>query len=300
MLRQRNVKLKLLGALRHLLVPLVRILLRNGVTFHEFARVSKHAFAGVCADEFGPKNGVSSYGRVSVITGLARTEVGQILSGEDPLFPEIDVNAARVVSVLQAWHSDPDFVHPYGAPRPLHFDLDPTGLSTFVDLIRRYSPQADAKRMLQELSRIEAIEEVSDSTPIRVNKSTYIPEVLAPEAIEGFARGVRRYVGTVEHNLAEPEPEKRVFERWVFPDDGIRERDWDTFRNMAAERLRDLVRELDTKFAWFESPRQKGEEGLSVGVGIYVYRDDASDKRDWEQLRGQFVNSGDWPNQARS
>ena len=300
MLKQRNVKLKLLGALRHLLVPLVRILLRNGVTFHEFARVAKHAFAGVCAEEFSPTDGVSSYGRVSVITGIARTEVGRILSGEDPLFPEIDVNAARVVSILQGWHSDSDFVHPYGAPRPLHFDLDQSGLPTFVDLIRRYSPQADAKQMLQELARIDAIEDVSESAPIRVNKSTYIPEVLAPEAIEGFARGVRRYVSTVEHNLAEPDPDKRVFERWVFPDDGIRERDWDTFRNMAAERLRDLVRELDTKFAWFESPRQKGEDGLSVGVGIYVYRDDPSDKRDWEQLRGQISHSAQWPSHATS
>jgi hypothetical protein len=300
MLTQRSVRLKLLGAVRHLLVPLVRILLRNGVTFHEFARVSKHAFVTVCAEDFGPKSAASSHGRVSVITGVTRADVGQILRGEDPLFPEIDVNTAAVVNVLQGWHSDPDFVHPYGAPRPLYFDFDPSGLSTFVDLIRRYSPQADAKRLLQELSRIDAIEDASGSTPIRVRKSTYIPEVLAPEAIEGFARGVRRYVGTVEHNLAEPDPENKIFEREVYPDDGIRERDWDTFRNMAAERLRDLVREFDSKFAWFESPRQKGEEGLSVGVGMYVYRDDPSDKRDWEQLRGQFGLSGHWPNWPRS
>jgi len=34
-----NVKSRVLGAFRHLLVPLVRVLLRNGVGFHEFAQV---------------------------------------------------------------------------------------------------------------------------------------------------------------------------------------------------------------------------------------------------------------------
>jgi hypothetical protein len=140
--------------------------------------------------------------------------------------------------------------------------------------------------MLAELVGVDAATVPQEGEPIRVTKRTYIPESMAPDAVEVFARSVRRFSETANHNLVNKTAEERLFERWVFPDDGIRERDWAAFHAMVSERLQDLVRELDAKFSWFESPRNRGEDGMSVGVGIYVYRDSPDDVRDWEQLLG--------------
>ena len=283
-----NVKSKILGAFRHLLVPLVRILIRNGVGFHEFAQVAKEVYAKVCVREFSAAGagGRISHARVAVVTGLTRNEVAALLADDDALNQDADSDAARIANLLQGWHTDPDFVGPYGVPRDLYLDEDPLGLRTFTELVRRYGSGATRKSILDQLVKIEAALIPPSGEPVRVIKRTYIPESMAPDAVEVAAKGLRRLSETVDHNLQNAESEDRLFERWVFPDDGILERDWDRFHALVSERLQELVRELDTKFSWFESPATRGEEGISVGVGLYVYRDSPDDKRDWDQMLG--------------
>lgn len=287
-----NVKSKVLGAFRHLLVPLVRILIRNGVGFHEFAQISKEVYAKVCLREFAPVIGDDrvSTSRVAVITGLTRSEVAELLGENGPLRRSLDSDAVRIANLVQGWHTDADFVGPYGVPRDLYLEKDPLGLQTFNELVRRYGSGARPDVLLDQLVKVGTAEIPPSGEPIRVVKRTYIPESMAPAAVEVAAKGLRRLSETVDHNLQNAESGERLFERWVFPDDGILERDWERFHALVSERLQDLVRELDTKFSWFESPRSKGEDGISVGVGIYVYRDSPDDKRDWEQLLGFAPN----------
>lgn len=282
-----NVKLKVLGAFRHLLVPLVRVLLRNAVGFHEFTQIVREVYVKVAIDDFAPSGGAKSTpARVAVITGLTRRELATFVSDDGELRRHIDVAATRLANLLQGWHTDSDFVGPYGVPRDLFFERDPSGLQTFNELVRRYGGGASARAILRDLAEIDATSVPESGEPVRVLKRTYIPESMAPDAVEVFARGVRRYSETVQHNFAKSDVGDRLFERWVFPDDGICERDWEVFHALVSERLQELVRELDTKFAWFESPQHRGEDGLSVGVGIYVYRDSKRDQEDWEQLVG--------------
>jgi hypothetical protein len=282
-----NVKSKVLGAFRHLLVPLVRVLIRNGVGVHEFSRVAKEVYAKVCARDFGSiDESALPHSRVAVMTGMTRAEVAELLSDEGELRQSMETEASRVANLLQAWHTDSDFVGPYGVPRDLFLTRDPLGLQTFNELVRRYCKDVTPAAMLVELVNVDAALVPPEGEPIRVTKRTYIPESMAPDAVEVFARSVRRFSETADHNLEHETPDQRLFERWVFPDDGIRDRDWVAFHAMVSERLQDLVRELDTKFSWFESPRNRGEDGMSVGVGIYVYRDTQEDQRDWEQMLG--------------
>ena len=284
-----NVKSKVLGAFRHVLVPLVQVLIRTGVGFHEFSQVAKEVYAKVCLRDFSPatSDGRVSHARVAIVTGLTRGEVGALLEDDGPLGKASAGDVGTVANLLQAWHTDADFVGPYGVPRDLFLEIDPVGLQTFTELVRRYGDGASNEEILEQLSKIDAAVVPPSGEPIRVTKRTYIPESMVPQALEIYARGVRRYSTTAGHNFKNADGEDRLFERWVFPDDGILERDWERFHALVSERLQELVRELDTKFSWFESPRSRGEEGLSVGVGIYVYRDTADDQKDWKQMLGQ-------------
>lgn len=285
----QNIKLRLLAAFRHLMTPLVRILLRNGIAFNDFAEVIKEVYAKVCAQELAVPGRRMSHSRVAIITGLTRKEVAKIFSDEDRLRKALDSNANRVARVLQGWHNDPDFMGPYGMPRDLFMDTDPSGAMTFAELVRRYSGDMPPRAMLDELLRVSAAIELEGKEPIRVLQRTYIPEALAPETIEVFARGVRRYIDTIDHNLRAKDPADKRFERWVFPDDGINEEAWDEFRAMVRDRLEELIRELDTKFSWYDRPKtSKGEKVISVGVGLYVYRDDPEHEKALANLLSEF------------
>jgi hypothetical protein len=265
------------------MVPLVRILIRNGIPFREFSEVVKGIYARIAADEASTPDRPASLARIAIVTGLSRREISRIFSEPDQLRKALESNANALARLLQGWHTDPEFTGPYGFPRDVFFSDDPAGALSFAEMVDRYANELPPSVMLDELLRVQAAVHVVETGMIRVTKRTYIPEEMAPELIEVFARGVRRYVETIDHNLREKDPQARRFERWVFPDFGVREQDWNQFRDMVHDRLLGVIEDLDTRFAAFERPDPDADDSLTVGVGMYLYKDDADDERLFDQ-----------------
>jgi len=269
-----TVRLRLLAAFRFLLVPLVRILLRNGISFNEISEVLKGAYTRVASTDFAVPGRPMSYSRLSITTGIARRDFDRVLSEEDRLRRALESNASRIANVLQGWHNDPEYMGPYGFPRDLAFSRESGGGLSFEDLVARFAPAVI----------------VEESGMIHVEKRTFIPEQMAPELIEIFARGVRRFVETVDHNLGETDAQKRRFERWVFPDYGIREEDWIPFNDMVRDRLQEVIEDLETQFGLFRRPRDGVDRTISVGVGLYLYKDDLADDKKFQEMLAELVD----------
>jgi hypothetical protein len=225
-----------------------------------------------------------SYARIAITTGIARRDIERVLGEEDRLRRALESNASRIANVLQGWHNDPEFMGPYGFPRDLAFEREVGAGPSFRDLVARFASDISPDLMLEELMSVNAATIAEESGMIRVLKRTYIPEQMAPELIEVFARGVRRYVETIDHNLREQDPSRRRFERWVFPDYGIREEDWVPFSDMVRDRLQDVIEDLETQFVLFRRPRAGYDQSLSVGVGLYLYKDDLADDRKFQEM----------------
>ncbi|MEX2151246.1 MAG: DUF6502 family protein [Steroidobacteraceae bacterium] len=285
-----TVNLRLLAAFRFLLVPLVRILLRNGISFIEISEVMKGAYARVAATDFAVPGRPMSYSRLSITTGIARRDFERVLGEEDRLRRALESNASRIANVLQGWHNDPEYMGPYGFPRDLAFARERGGGLSFEDLVARYAADIQPQLMLEELIAVAAATIAEESGMIRVLKRTFIPEQMAPELIEVFARGVRRYVETIDHNLGEQDSSKRRFERWVFPDYGIREEDWVPFSDMVRDRLQEVIEDLETQFVLFRKPRPEIDRILSVGVGLYLYKDDLADDRKFQEMLATLLD----------
>ena len=186
------VNLRLLAAFRFLLVPLVRILLRNGISFNEISEVVKGVYARVASTDFAVPGRPMTYSRLSITTGIARRDFDRVLGEEDRLRRALESNAGRIANVLQGWHNDPEFMGPYGFPRDLAFTREVGGGPSFEDLVARYASDIQPQLMLEELMRVAAAKIAEESGMIHVLKRTFIPEQMAPEFIEVFARGVRR------------------------------------------------------------------------------------------------------------
>jgi hypothetical protein len=263
--------------------------LRNGISFSEISEVIKGAYARVAATDFAVPGKPMSYSRVSITTGIARRDLDRVLGEEERLRRALESNASRIANVLQGWHNDPEFMGPYGFPRDLGFSREEGGGPSFEDLTARYAQDVQAELLLDELMRVGAATIAEESGMIRVLKRTFIPEQMAPELIEVFARGVRRYVETIDHNLREVDGTKRRFERWVFPDYGIREEDWVPFSDMVRDRLQEVIEDLETQFVLFRRPREGVDRTLSVGVGLYLYKDDLADDKKFQEMLASLL-----------
>jgi len=135
-------------------------MLRGGLTWREFADISKSAFVEVASSDYGIGGRPTNVSRTSILTGLTRREVKR---QRELLAEQLDESLTRKTNnatrVLARWHQDPDFSDGEGNARELHYE---DGEYSFTELLRRYAGDIPPKAMLKELVTTGAVEETKD------------------------------------------------------------------------------------------------------------------------------------------
>jgi hypothetical protein len=202
-----DVKGAVLAAFRMLLRPVVRTLLRSGVTWKEAAEACKATFVEVATEDFGLHGRPTSISRVAILTGMARRDVGRIRRLLKAAVPPELGRVSNATRVLTGWHLDPEFLDDAGRPRELTFTGEG---ATFTALARRYAGDIAPVTMLKELSRVGALERTPDGG-LRVLKRYYMPLALDP-AMALQAGSVMEDLGAAVHyNLARREGQPTRF-----------------------------------------------------------------------------------------
>jgi hypothetical protein len=264
----------LINAYRELMQPLVRILIRNNVSYGEFIEVLKATFVEVAERDFCLLDRDASQSRVAILTGLTRKEVARqkavLESGE----LVINTNLNRITRVLEGWHTDTRFTGPYGVPVELPFDGN-DGIN-FCALVRGYSGDMAPRAMLDELLRVGVVQRQPGGV-FRVVMRAYIPESLHPDALERLGRVVRNFVDTYEFNMGKSVPGTGRFERVVRATNGLRKELLPGFDRLIRLKGQQLLEELDNWLSTQEStagPRGLGNQRVKTGVGIYHFVDE--------------------------
>ena len=285
------VKTGLLAAYSKLLRPLIRILLRHGVTYAEFSEVVKTVYVATAAHEFRVPGKKMSKARIAIVTGLTRKEVQRISEIDNKENAGLKTNLSRIGRVLSGWHTDPDFTGPYGMPLELRYDSDIPADATFVRLVQRYSGDMTPRAMLDELLRVGAVVE-TDQSWFKVVRREYVPHTLAPDFLERVGRGVHNFVHTIEMNMQKVGPGKGRFERTVRPDSGLRIEDLPLFDQYVRQKSQALLEDIDNWLTKLERPN-KNDTTIQTGVGIYhfVVEDDEYDEKNIKELLEERSNS---------
>ena len=134
--------------------PLVRILLRNGISFRQFSELAKWVYVDVAFDEFTIKGRKQTDSRVSVITGLSRKDVRHLKQLQPPSDRTEIENYNRAARVISAWKKDPDFTDKRGVPKSLPFNGD---TPNFSQLVKKYSGDVPPRSILDELKRVGTV-----------------------------------------------------------------------------------------------------------------------------------------------
>lgn len=287
----RSVKRDLLAGFRRILRPLVRILLRNGVNFLEFAEVAKAAYVEVAAMDFPVAERRMSQSRIAIVTGLSRKEVARVIADEGKDYSEDESKFNRVIRVLAAWHMDSEFTGPYGIPLELDFENDP-GKPSFQTLVRKHSGDMPARAMLDELLRVGIVTQDTNSGLLKVLGRTYIPAKLSLESIDHLARVVSRLAETLDNNLKSESEQKGLFERTVETDGPVSWRDVWSFDEYVRDRCPQLLEEFD---AWLLSKSKlevpAGEDRIQVGLGMYIFVERKDARPTLKQIFGEVASS---------
>jgi hypothetical protein len=265
-----NFKATLLSAFRPLMRPLVRILVRNGVSYGEFAELLKSVFVDSAQDVLQMPDSRQSVSRIAITTGLTRLEVSRLLTQTDEDVEALLGRLSRVGRLLTGWHQDSDFTGPYGIPYEVQFE-GPIGRRSFTELVRRYTSDVPADEMLDELKRIGAVLDLGNGY-YRVLIRSYIPSAADPAKFHAMSVAFTDLAKTLDQNLR-PDEDQKIFERRVWAPNGITPTDALDFDRYVKDRGQQFLESLDD---WLstretEAARSGADQSVKVGVAMYMF-----------------------------
>jgi hypothetical protein len=263
-----NVKKSLLAACRHLLHPLIRILLRHGVSYGEFSDAVRGAYIDIAQNELVPPDRPQTEARIAILTGIQKREVARIRALDGELDEGVGLN--QIARVLQGWSQDPQYLGPYGLPLEVPFAGETI---SFEELVRRYASDVPARALLEELIRVKAALETDDGY-VRMLNRTYLPSPLDPLGLERLGNVVNYFIDTVDFNLQKKRQGEGRFERYAITMEGLSPQLFREFDALVREKGQELLEILDD---WLGQHETKGgsklppSASMKTGVGIFHF-----------------------------
>lgn len=262
------------AAILRLLRPLVRVLLRNGVSYNGFADLAKWVFVDVAAKEFGVAGRKQSDSRISVVTGLTRKEVARIKGIDTPDDTDAEQQYNRAARVIGGWLRDRRFSAQDGSPALLPFD----GHASFSELVKAYSGDMTARSILDELVRVGAVERTQEGR-IRLLVSAYVPVGSDAGKLHILGSDVALLIGTIDHNMHETQQPR--FQRKVAYDNLPAEA-LPKLRELTHEHAQALLQEIDRYLSQQDrdiNPEVHGTGRKHAGIGIYYFEEDTPEEK---------------------
>jgi hypothetical protein len=259
---------EILAAYRHLLIPLVRVLLRSGVTWAEFAELSKEAFVDVARSDYGIQGRPTNNSRVAILTGLSRhevTRVRDVLTGE---VPASEPPATRVAQVLTGWHLDAEFRDESGQPKVLPAS-GPIG--SVEALLTRYVGDLPHGAFLKQLQHLGLVEKVG-RRDYRVLARSYTRGAADPDILRHLGVALHDHATTLAHNVDAERSEPARFEGMATTT-RLAPRYARTFAEFAARRAQAFLEEVDAWLARHELKDPSDPSGIRMGLGMFLIKD---------------------------
>jgi hypothetical protein len=203
-------------------------------------------------------------------------------SPDDVKLTDVDQRINAAVRVLLGWHTDRDYVGPYGLVRDLAFSSNEgkskKDVSSFVDLARQYCPGVPPKVLLDELIRTGCVQDLGNGFYRALTRS-YVPEQLSAESIRRFAEVVHNVTETLEVNLRRSVRGTGRIERTIWADYGLRPHDLAAFDKYLRERGQLFADDIDN---WLSDRSQEGySDAIQTGIGFYHYVVNNDDEQDF-------------------
>lgn len=257
-----------INSCRHLLKPILRFLLRQGVLWNAFSDLAKEVYVAVARAEYGIDGRPTNNSRVAMLTGLSRREAARVRDVLLEVVPQEDERQGnRIARILTGWHTDPEFAASDGNPADL-----PAG--RFTVLLNCYAGDLPHTAVKKEMMSHGLIEETADGD-VRVLQRDYVYSRLDPEIIRQMGVALHDHAATLDHNLNEERRSEPRFER-LADNAKIPEEKVDAFQSYVEERGLQFLQDID---AWLSQHQVEDEDAsimrtVRLGAGAFLIRDD--------------------------
>jgi len=250
-------------AVTRVLSPLVRLLLRHGVSHGEFVSWAKQAYVQEAAKSFGIDDKPPTVSRMAIVTGINRKEVKRLLDLPAEIEPGISKHN-RALRVVTGWLQDAEFHNSQGEPAVLAYG---DSSDAFNQLVRQYGGDVPARALLDELIRVGTAK--LEGTNVELLTNGYVPHESQEAMLDLFATSARDLLTTLDYNLSDVANNRLQLSVSY---DNVSEEGLKQFRLLGRDKAMVLLRELDTWLKQHDQGEDEPANGLRnrVGLGLYL------------------------------
>jgi hypothetical protein len=250
---------------RRVLHPLVRILVRFGISAGEFKAIVDSVYAHAGSEHLAEQGERVTYSKLAIITGINRAFLPAILANPlDEFRPRSHTQLHRAARVLDGWHDDKLFQTAVGDPAVLPID---GGRHSFRQLVELYSGGVYFQTMLSELERVGAIRLIG-AKRVRAMRRNPVSGGANVQAVLGAGETAEDLLNTLEHNLTCAAGEQLPVQSVIGMLDP---RALPLFRTQLGKRADGLLEALDQFMrAHGPGPARAGEANPGVELGAAV------------------------------
>jgi len=256
------------SAVASLLRPLFRVLLRQSMSYGEFEALARRVFVDVAMTDFSIDGRKPSISRASILSGLTRREVQNLVSTPIESATETGERFNRAVRVLNGWLRE--HVGPQGGGKPRALAVE--GEGGFAELVRRHAGDVPVRAVLDELLRAGAVRQREDGSVELANRG-YVPQRSRDDKLGMLGTDVSDLIATIEHNLEHGATDPR-FQRKVMYH-AIPLALLPAFRKLSTNQSQALLERLDRWLQAHQADSSAAETAPSarIGVGIYHFEE---------------------------
>jgi hypothetical protein len=195
--------------------PLVRLMLRKGVTYTVFADLLKEVFVDVADREFRLDDKAPSDSRISLLTGVHRKDVRRLRTEDDTASMALPENITLGAQLVNAWTSNSPFCKTAGQALPLPRLASVGGDVSFDALVAQVSTDIRARVVLDEWLRLGVVR-LDEQDCVHLEAQAFVPQKGFDEKAAYLAHNLHDHASAAVHNLtAQGQP---FFERSVHYD----------------------------------------------------------------------------------
>ena len=257
-------------AIKNILKPLARLLIKFEISHGKFTEYSRLAFAEAAFEYFKLPNKKMTFARVAVLTGLSRKQVITLLSDNADSSPAPKIAQSRTNRVILGWISDEKFCE-NGIPKILPLkDSD----YSFAKLVEKYSGDMSMRSILDEMLVSKLI--TRDKDQVRLINTSGKPPEDDLEKFRVLTTSVGDLLSTGIHNLYEKDDKNLRFQR-EYVRNRVPPELVDEFKEYTDKKSQELLTDY---ISWI---RKKSKDSLSsseeselkrIGIGIYYFEED--------------------------
>lgn len=257
-------------AVTRIMVPLVHLLLKTGMTFPQFSELLKTIFIDVADSDFRLDDKKQTQTRLSFITGIHRKDIKRLHNKPRNLQEPENINVG--VRLVSKWIKEPRYLNDAG--KPLSLPLKAKGAPSFEELVESVCKQDIRPRVILDEWLNVGIVKLSGAKKVQLCSDAFIPKDGINEKAFFVGQNIADHLSAASKNLLNHSP--AFFERCVYYD-GLSEESITELKSLVSNQGMTMLKKINERAAQLKSQdivdAKNKEKTQRINIGLYLYHE---------------------------